>query len=1484
MIFKKILSLALSVAMVCGVLPVSASLAADTTDKAEISMAYYSETYVDGVYYAVYYDHAEVLDYDPSLSEVIIQDKVAGVPVTAIARFEEYYSKKQYPQITSLTLPESINTISGEYFTHLPSLQSIYVSSKNPYMTSIDGVLYSKDMNELICLPRASHNTEYTIPDTVTRIGDYAISSPMPEYLSIPDTVRFIGKNTYHSSNGIKLPESLEKIEYLYQFKDDSLIIPEEVRFLGECHFGTAPQEIVFYSPYCFIEGVDYIKSKTVIKGYDGSTAYEYANDHGYKFESLGAIPPQLKNTLHTEGPLTYIVYNDYAELLRCQEDYKGDVVISDMIDNVPVTEIHASAFRGCTSVKSISIPNTITEIGSDAFEYCLSITELTIPNGVKEIKASTFYKCRDLTSVTIPDSIERIELFAFDECVSLKEINIPSSVKYIEQFAFIRCEKLDSVSIPDSVVYIGDGVFNNTPWLENEQNKSQIVTINGILISGKTVSGSVEIPDSVTRIKSAAFAGCEDITSVVVPSSVWQIGNSAFANCTDLETITILNPKCRIGSGEKEFYISRTICNSSTNDDTEYTGVIKGYKDSTAEEYANKCGRTFVAIDAQEPTIINSGECGNEGDNLTWTLDSEGTLTISGTGKMKDYFAVMMENSESSPTPWYNKKEQITKIIIDDGITHIGDYAFYECAAAELSLPKSIVSIGNSAFYGCGINELALPENTSFVDRFAFAENHFLTKISMSTKMNVLSGYTFRGCDKLTEIVIPENIERIEEDVFSNCDALSSVTIENPQCIIFESESVFFSGKTAKNGAIKGYSKSTAEEYAKKYKITFIALDSPTTTTSTTQTTKPRTTTTTTSTATSSSTTTTTTTSTTTTTTSTTTTTTATTTTTTTSTTSTTTATTTTTTTSTAAETTSTAVTTTTTAVFEHGKDTWGFTNSATNFRKSGKLVLLESEEKRINDLKAIYNKHTMNAIIDEFINNPGGACYGMSLFDLVYMSDREKILPLVQEGAQDLHSIALTDEVRSMINYYSILQVVPEIQYEITTPENGNDDDKIEKLLTLLEDGPVLVCYQVRSDKNGKVYSHAVVAYDVEAYTPTESDSEDFLKSLNYTPGSDTMKVIKVYDPQYSKYSDNCNIYINTSKIAGKDVTLWSIKESYKYNDLTSKYIMLVSNNLDLLNKYGLFKDIANSKPDLEKKLQPKLTVTSMETDNGPLDWLLNINYENYKWIEGGAEDDHPYYVSSDFYGENPVNTNKFLLKYPYEGYSFDYEGESSTNTKMRTQYPDSIFDLEADKLKSASFNEDRMSFILDGKSLFKFSGISDKQSEKTDFYTVTIEGTASDKVECLYDGKGTWWVTSKSPLKDINISASNDNGNYTLQKYSATSSIITIKYSKQHDKISIGNEDDTSYVPENEFGDINDDSMIDAKDASMILIAYSKASTGDSDGLSHEQRSAADVNSDGKIDAKDASVILAYYSLVSTSGDNAQTLSEFVGSKEK
>ena len=101
----------------------------------------------------------------------------------------------------------------------------------------------------------------------------------------------------------------------------------------------------------------------------------------------------------------------------------------------------------------------------------------------------------------------------------------------------------------------------------------------------------------------------------------------------------------------------------------------------------------TLLPMNAFAADVVSSGTCGAEGDNLTWTLDSEGTLTISGTGAMTDY-------SYGSKAPWYSSRSSIKSVTIGSGVTTIGNYAFYYCSSlASVTIPDSVTSIGGGAF-----------------------------------------------------------------------------------------------------------------------------------------------------------------------------------------------------------------------------------------------------------------------------------------------------------------------------------------------------------------------------------------------------------------------------------------------------------------------------------------------------------------------------------------------------------------------------------------------------------------------------------------------------------------------------------------------------------------------------------------------------------------------------------------------------------------
>ena len=204
-------------------------------------------------------------------------------------------------------------------------------------------------------------------------------------------------------------------------------------------------------------------------------------------------------------------------------------------------------------------------------------VRKLIIQDSVTSIGSGAFSGCTGLTSVTIPDSVTSIGNYAFWNCTGLISVTIPDSVTSIGSSAFEGCTGLTSVMIPNSVTSIGSSAF-----------------------SGCTSLASVTIPNSVTAIETYVFTDCTGLTSVTIPNSVTSIGYCAFYGCTALTKVYFI--------GTQESWDAVTV---QTNNDAIKTAIVTfGYEISTLH-----------------------GTCG---DNLTWTLDEDGTLTISGEGEME--------------------------------------------------------------------------------------------------------------------------------------------------------------------------------------------------------------------------------------------------------------------------------------------------------------------------------------------------------------------------------------------------------------------------------------------------------------------------------------------------------------------------------------------------------------------------------------------------------------------------------------------------------------------------------------------------------------------------------------------------------------------------------------------------------------------------------------------------------------------------------
>ena len=390
---------------------------------------------------------------------------------------------------------------------------------------------------------------------------------------------------------------------------------------------------------------------------------------------------------------------------------------IKSVVIESGVTSIDNYAFSNCSGLSSVEIPDSVTSIGDGAFQGCSSLASVEIPNGITRICQKVFQGCSSLTSVTIPDSVTRIDFCAFNSCKSLSSITIPNSVKTIDQAAFSNCSSLTSITILDGVATIGWNAFSNCSSLT-----------------------SITIPDSVTTICPYAFSDCSGLTSVEIPDSVTSIGYGAFANCNALTDVYY-------GGSRAEWNKIRI---GVYNDQLTGATIHYAKTDPTATPTQTPMP-TPIATPVPSPTatpaalpVPTSGTCG---ENLTWRFE-DGVLTISGTGAMTDYSPM-----QGPQVPW--AAAQIKSVVIESGVTSIGDHAFVgQVGLTSITIPDSVTSIGDDAFFYCmSLTSVKIPDG--------------VTRICQKV---------FQDCSSLTSVEIPDSVASIGSNAFYNCTALKNV------------------------------------------------------------------------------------------------------------------------------------------------------------------------------------------------------------------------------------------------------------------------------------------------------------------------------------------------------------------------------------------------------------------------------------------------------------------------------------------------------------------------------------------------------------------------------------------------------------------------------------------------------------------------------------------------------------------------------------
>lgn len=406
-------------------------------------------------------------------------------------------------------------------------------------------------------------------------------------------------------------------------------------------------------------------------------------------------------------------------------------------------------------------------------------ISALVVENGATSIGSSTFDGYTSLKSIKLASTVKSIGNNAFSN-TGITSLDLPEGMESIGLGAFYNCEKMTELKLPESLTTLNNGAF--------------------AFCKGLT---AVTLPNKITFIGALAFEECTGLTSITIPENVTEIRNQAFYYCTALTMVEL--PKALQTVGDNAFYETKLQDVYYAGTEEDWGKIAIGLKNEPLTNANLHCMGAVVVI---------SGTCGGA---LTWKLDSKGTLTISGTGAMTDY-------TKSGVAPWNKDYEEIRFVVIENGVTTIGEYAFENCTLLEsvaisdsvekigkyafsgcsalkrISLPDSIAQIGDHAFRASGLEAVKIPEGVTLLGEGMFArcpnlqtvelpstlqtirENAFigsgLNKIILPENLKYIGYECFYECTNLEEIKIPDSVTILDYSVFEGCSSLKKVTL----------------------------------------------------------------------------------------------------------------------------------------------------------------------------------------------------------------------------------------------------------------------------------------------------------------------------------------------------------------------------------------------------------------------------------------------------------------------------------------------------------------------------------------------------------------------------------------------------------------------------------------------------------------------------------------------------------------------------------
>lgn len=221
---------------------------------------------------------------------------------------------------------------------------------------------------------------------------------------------------------------------------------------------------------------------------------------------------------------------------------FEGCTELQEIRFNKAVTTIGKMTFSECEALSTIVLGENITTIGEGAFNKCSQLESIAIPDGVSHIGDYTFYSCASLVAVSLGNSIESIGDSAFENCSALAEITLPDSVKSIADNAFANCHNLAKVTLGNNIESIGDYAFTYCKSLNSIALPNTVKSLGDYAFLRCEKLANITLSENLTHIGEATFANCSSLMSITLPAAITSIGNEAMFGCSRLSTINCMS------------------------------------------------------------------------------------------------------------------------------------------------------------------------------------------------------------------------------------------------------------------------------------------------------------------------------------------------------------------------------------------------------------------------------------------------------------------------------------------------------------------------------------------------------------------------------------------------------------------------------------------------------------------------------------------------------------------------------------------------------------------------------------------------------------------------------------------------------------------------------------------------------------------------------------------------------------------------------